>query len=256
MHAGSRSVVSKIMKLGYYWPSMHIDVKAQIQRCKAYQIHSSVLRKPKQKMTLITSAWPIFQWGIDIVGPLLMAPGGARFLVVAIDYFTKWVEAKPLVSITGKHIEKLVWEHIVCRFGVPQIIVSDNGKQFAKRLFPVFAKDLVYSNPLLRLTCGSEAVVPIEISVETKRIKEFEARQNDKRRREDLDILEERREIASIREAHYKQRLEMYYNKRVRPSTFKPVRKSFGDRAYKLETLSGSPVDRTWNGSNLRKFYM
>ncbi|GKE53297.1 reverse transcriptase domain-containing protein [Tanacetum coccineum] len=61
------------------------------------------------------SAWPFSQWGIDIVGSLPTAPGGARFLVVAIDYFTKWVEAKPLISTTGKHMEKFVWEHIVCR---------------------------------------------------------------------------------------------------------------------------------------------
>ncbi|GJR58546.1 hypothetical protein Tco_1500708 [Tanacetum coccineum] len=99
-----------------------------------------------------------------------------------------------------------------------------------------------------------------------------------------LDILEERREISSIREAHYKQKLERYYNKRVLPSTFKlgtyllrlnnaskaefqrkigptwegpyVVRKVYRDGAYKLETLSGSPDDRTWNGWNLRKFYM
>ncbi|GJW64857.1 hypothetical protein Tco_0116741 [Tanacetum coccineum] len=55
----------------------------------------------------------------------------------------------------------------------------------------------------------------IKISVETKRIKEFEVRQNEKRRREDLDILEERREIASIRKAYYKHKLEGYYNKSV-----------------------------------------
>ncbi|GJW32367.1 reverse transcriptase domain-containing protein [Tanacetum coccineum] len=58
------------------------------------------------------------------------------------------------------------------------------------------------------LVYGSKAVVPIEISVETKRINEFEVRQNEKRRRKDLDILEERREIASIREAYYKHKLE------------------------------------------------
>ncbi|GKB63129.1 reverse transcriptase domain-containing protein [Tanacetum coccineum] len=75
---------------------------------------------------------------------------------------------------------------------------------------------------LFSLTYGLEAVVPIEISVKTEMIKEFEVRKNDKRRQEDLDILEERREIASIREAHYKQKLKRYYNKRVRPSTFKP----------------------------------
>ncbi|GJZ15887.1 reverse transcriptase domain-containing protein [Tanacetum coccineum] len=148
-------------------------------------------------------------------GPLPIALGGARFLVVAIDYITKRVETKPLVSITGKHMEKFVWEHIVSRFGVPQIIIFDNGKKNYRRL------------------------------------KEVEVRKNDKRRRENLDILEEWREIASIREAHYIQKLERYYNKRVRRSTFKPVRKAYGDRAYKLETLSGSSVDQTWNGLNL-----
>ncbi|GKC77925.1 reverse transcriptase domain-containing protein [Tanacetum coccineum] len=66
--------------------------------------------------------------GIDIVVPLPTAPGGARFLVVAIDYFTKWVEAKPLISTTRKHMEKFVWEHIACRFGRPQAIISDSRK--------------------------------------------------------------------------------------------------------------------------------
>ncbi|GKB52358.1 ribonuclease H-like domain-containing protein [Tanacetum coccineum] len=72
------------------------------------------------------------------------------------------------------------------------------------------------------LVYGSEAVVPIEISIETRRIQDFDPRQNEKRRKEYLDILEEKKEIASIKEAHYKQKLEGYYNKRVRPSTFKP----------------------------------
>ncbi|GJV13641.1 reverse transcriptase domain-containing protein [Tanacetum coccineum] len=134
------------------------------------------------------------------------------------------------------------------------------------------------------LVYGSEAVVPIEISVETKRIQYFDVKQNEKRRREDLDILKERMEIASIRKAYYKQKLEGYYNKRVQPSTFKPgtyvlrlnnaskvefqgkmgptwegpyiVKKAYGDGAYKLEILSGSLINRTWNGSNLFKFYM
>ncbi|GKA89402.1 reverse transcriptase domain-containing protein [Tanacetum coccineum] len=75
----SRSVVSMIMKLGYYWPSIHIDAKALIQRREACQIHSSVLRNPKQEMTPITSTWPFSQCGIDIVGPLPVALGGISF---------------------------------------------------------------------------------------------------------------------------------------------------------------------------------
>ena len=109
MHVGPRSVVSKIMKLGYYRPSMHRDAMEIIHRCEACQIHSKVPRLPKQDMTSVTSAWPFSQWGIDIVGPLPLAPGGVKFLVVAIDYFTKWVEAKLLASVAGRHMEKFVW---------------------------------------------------------------------------------------------------------------------------------------------------
>ncbi|GJR01448.1 ribonuclease H-like domain-containing protein [Tanacetum coccineum] len=157
-----------------------------------------------------------------------MASGGARFLVVAIDYFTKWVKAKPLVSTMGRHMEKFVWEHIVCRFGIPQIIISDNQKQFAEGIFPIFCQKLgilqcftlvyhpqenrqveVHRTTLkssngetpFSLVYGSEAVIPIEISMETKRINEFKVRQNEKRCRQELDILKERREIAFIREA-------------------------------------------------------
>ncbi|GKE87752.1 reverse transcriptase domain-containing protein, partial [Tanacetum coccineum] len=63
------------------------------------------------------------------------------------------------------------------------------------------------------LVYGSEAVVPIKIGVKTKRIQDFDVKQNEKRRRENLDMLEDRKEIATIREAYYKQKLEGYYNK-------------------------------------------
>nr|GEX13938.1 reverse transcriptase domain-containing protein [Tanacetum cinerariifolium] len=91
------------------------------------------------------------------------------------------------------------------------------------------------------LTYGSKAIVPIEISMEMIRIKEFKSRKNDKIRREDLNILEERRKVASIREAHYKQKLEMYYNKRIRTSTFKPVqyRKKVNSRCVMENVLMG-----------------
>ncbi|GJX61941.1 reverse transcriptase domain-containing protein [Tanacetum coccineum] len=131
MHAGPRLVVSKIIRVGYYWPLMYNDTKALIQRYEACHIHSSIPKKLKQEMAPITSAWPFSQWRIDIMGPLPMAPRGARLLVVAINY-------KPLVSTTEKHVEKFIWEHIVCRFGIPQIIISDNVKQFAEGIFPAF----------------------------------------------------------------------------------------------------------------------
>ena len=53
-----------------------------------------------------------------------------KFLVVGIDYFTKWVEAEPLASITQQNVKNFVWKNIVCKFGVPKMLVSDHGRQF------------------------------------------------------------------------------------------------------------------------------
>ena len=51
-----------------------------------------------------------------------------KFLVVGINYFTKWVEVEPLAKITQQNVKNFVWKNIVCRFGVPRVLVSDNGR--------------------------------------------------------------------------------------------------------------------------------
>lgn len=76
------------------------------------------------------------------MGEFLETPGKVKFLVVAIDYFTKWVEAKHLTSTSAKNMEKFVWEQIVCRFGIPQMLISDNGTQFAGREFRLLCEGL------------------------------------------------------------------------------------------------------------------
>ncbi|KAL0361080.1 UNVERIFIED_CONTAM: hypothetical protein Sradi_3792500 [Sesamum radiatum] len=63
------------------------------------------------------------QWGIDIVGPFLLAAGQRKFILVAIDYFIKWVEAEPLARITEGEVMKFIWKNIVCRFGIPREII-------------------------------------------------------------------------------------------------------------------------------------
>ena len=79
---------------------------------------------------MITSPWPFSQWGIDIVSSLPIGKGQVKFLLAAIDYFTKWVEAKALATITEAKIRSFVWKNIICRFGIPMTIISDNGRQF------------------------------------------------------------------------------------------------------------------------------
>ncbi|GKC08512.1 reverse transcriptase domain-containing protein [Tanacetum coccineum] len=79
---------------------------------------------------------------IDIAGPFPEGPGKVKFLIVAIDYFTKWIKAKPVATITGNQIKKFVWDNIVYRFGLPGEIISDNGKQFQDNPFKDWCEKL------------------------------------------------------------------------------------------------------------------
>ncbi|GJS59162.1 reverse transcriptase domain-containing protein [Tanacetum coccineum] len=142
MHAGTRSVVAKALRIGYYWPTMHKDARALIKACQECQVHKPVPRNPKERLNPITSPWPFYKWGIDKAEPFLEGPGKVKFLIVAMDYFTKWIEAKPVVTITGNQVKKFVWENIVCRFGLSGEIISDNGKQFRDNPFKDWCEKL------------------------------------------------------------------------------------------------------------------
>ena len=90
----------------------------------------------------ISSPWPFAQWGLDILGPFPRATGNRRFVLVAVDYFTKWAEAKALTNIRDVDVKKFVWKNIVTRFGVPNTLISNNGLQFDSRAFRDFYCDL------------------------------------------------------------------------------------------------------------------
>ncbi|GKC83830.1 reverse transcriptase domain-containing protein, partial [Tanacetum coccineum] len=106
------------------------------------QAHAAVPRLPKADMISVTSALPFIKWGMDIVGPLSEGPGRVKYLIVAIDYFTKWMEAKPLATITGKQVVNFTYDNIVCRFGIPANIIANNETQFVNDPFKKWAEKL------------------------------------------------------------------------------------------------------------------
>ncbi|GKC82330.1 reverse transcriptase domain-containing protein [Tanacetum coccineum] len=79
---------------------------------------------------------------MDIMGPLLEAPEKLKYLIVAIDYFNKWLEAKPLASIAGRQVKNFSFDNIECRFRVPATIITDNGTQLINEPFKSWAKGL------------------------------------------------------------------------------------------------------------------
>ena len=92
-------------------------------------------------LTSINSLIPFAMWGMDIQGPFPMASGQRKFLTVAIDYFTKWIEAKALAKITTKQVTQFFWETMIYRYGLPRILVTDNGLQFNNEEFRKYFDD-------------------------------------------------------------------------------------------------------------------
>ena len=341
MHSGPRSIVAKALRSGYYWPSMHKDAREVIRRCQDCQVHRPVPKNPQHNLVPITSPWPFYKWGLDISGPFPEAPGKIKYLIVGIDYFTKWIEAKPLATITGNQVKKFVWDNIVCRYGLPGEIVSDNGKQFRDNPFKDWCEKLnikqrfasvkhPQANGLVEranrslgegikaridqgkrdwleevphvlwahrtmikssngdtpfsLTYRTEAVIPVEIGMPSLRCALFDPITNDEALRINLDLAEEKREVAAIEEAKSKAKMEKYYNAKVRGTSFKPgdfvyrsneanhaedggklgpkwegpyeVIEASGKGSYKLRDREGRDLPRTWNVRNLKKCYI
>ncbi|KAH7840417.1 hypothetical protein Vadar_016551 [Vaccinium darrowii] len=119
---------------------MRKSAEDYVKKCEACQKHSPILHQPAMCLQPVTSPWPFAQWGLDIVGVLPTAPGGFRHLITATDYFTKWVEAEPLIHITATEVEQFIWKNIISRFGVPYAIISDNGTQFVAEAIKTLCK--------------------------------------------------------------------------------------------------------------------
>ncbi|GJY75206.1 reverse transcriptase domain-containing protein [Tanacetum coccineum] len=286
-----------VATVGYYWPTMHKDARALIKACQECQVHKPVPRNPQEKLNPITSPWPFYKWGIDIAGPFPEGPGKVKFLIVAMDYFTKWMEAKPVATITGNQVKKFVWENIVCRFGLPGEIISDNGKQFRDNPFKDWCEKLCIqqhfasvkhpqTNGLVeRANRSLGEGIKARLGKENKNwTAEVDIAENDEALEINLDLIEEKREQAAIREAKSKRQMEKYYNTKVRNTSFKPgdlvyqsneashaedtgklgpkwegpykVMEALGKGSYKLKDRNGKEVPRTWNVRNLKKCYI
>ncbi|GFZ01679.1 hypothetical protein Acr_15g0002880 [Actinidia rufa] len=304
-HSGARSLAKKTIRQGYFWPTMERDATAYVKRCDKCQRFAPVSHLPHTEMVPMSSPWPFAQWGIDILGPLPQAPLQRKFLIVAIDYFTKWIEAQPLAKITEKNTRDFIWKHLVCRFGIPKVIISDNARQFDNDRFRLFCSDLAishhFSSPghpqangqvevtnrtILRnlkarlersksewaddlpsilwayhttsriptgetpysMVFGTESVIPVEIGMPSFRTLNFDKNGNEGELRLNLDLLDEKREIAELRQAAYKNRIAKYYNERVKHQSFLP-----GDLVLRRVTLStrdpsAGKLGPTWEG--------
>ena len=163
-HIGARTLAGKVLRPRYYWPTILKDATDLVKKCRIFQEHAKISLLPSEPLTSITSPWPFQQWGSDILGPLPIGKGQCKFIIIAMDYFTKWAEAEPLATITEQKIRNFLWRAVICRFGIPRALVSDNGKQFDNAKFRDFCAELgiknYYSSPA-HLQSNEQAEVTI-----------------------------------------------------------------------------------------------
>jgi hypothetical protein len=131
-----------VLMQGFYWLEVIDDATKLVSICKACQKFSHKSKASAQPLQLIALSWPLQRWGIDIVGKLTPAQGNYTFALVAVEYFTKWIEAKPLTNVSSTTIRKFFWQNIICRYGVPRHITIDNVKYFDSAMFKDFCQQI------------------------------------------------------------------------------------------------------------------
>jgi len=135
-------MAAKVIRTGYYWPTVHGDCAEYVKKCLKCQEFSPLHHLKLEELYSMTSPWPFAIWGMNIIDPFSLGKGKTKHLLIAVDYFTKWIEVEPLAAITAKNVQNFVWKNIVCRFGVPNTIMSDNGRQFIDHGLQTFYDDL------------------------------------------------------------------------------------------------------------------
>lgn len=130
-HFGVEITFNKIRER-YYWPQMYETIRSYIQACDVCQRRG----RPSKNNELypIPPHSPFYRIGIDFVGPLPITRKGNRYIIVAVDMFTKWPEARAVPEATATQVAQFVYEEIICRHGCPQKILTDRGTHFNNQL--------------------------------------------------------------------------------------------------------------------------
>jgi hypothetical protein len=130
-HAGSRSLVSKAFRHGFFWLSARVDAEDIIRKCDGCQKFARQAHVPAQELQMIPITWPFAVSGLDMVGLFKPSKDKKTHLLVAIDKFTKWVKAELISNCDATMVVKFL-KNLIFHFGYPHIIITDNGTNLSK----------------------------------------------------------------------------------------------------------------------------
>ncbi|RVW62380.1 Transposon Tf2-2 polyprotein [Vitis vinifera] len=269
-HMGGHMLARKIMRTGYFWLTMETDCCQFVQKCPECQIHGDLIHAPPSELHALTSPWPFSVWGIDIIGKVSpKSSSGHEFILVAIDYFTKWVEAASyargaLRAEVDTLLQKYAIRHHRSSAYRPQTngaveAANKNIKRILRKMVETsrdWSEKLPFALWAYRtsfrtstgatpysLVYGMEAVLPIETEMGSLRValeQQISETEWAQARFDQLNLLDERRLRAADHVQAYQRKMARAFKKRVKP---RPLQK--GDLVLRIlrgliETLEES----------------
>ncbi|XP_057756163.1 uncharacterized protein LOC130975374 [Arachis stenosperma] len=264
-HIGGKALARKLIRAGYYWPSMMADSKEFVKKCIKCQQNANFAKAPASELSLLTTSRPFAQWGVDLLGPFPVGPG-----------------------------------QVITRFGIPEVVISDNGTQFTDKKFTEFLSGLgvrqrfssvehpqtngqvesanrvilsglkkrldnkkgAWADELaavlwsyrtteqsstketpFRLTYGVDAVIPVEIGEPSPRLLLKGVEETVEK-----DLIDETREMAHLTETALKQRVALRYNTKVLKREFEPNDLVLRRNDIGLPTPGEGKLAANWEG--------
>lgn len=132
-------IISPRDVLAYHAKRLHRFSKG----CQKCQVHASIQHVPASELHSIVKPWPIRGWALDLIGEIRQPSSkNQRYILVGIDYFTKWIEVIPLPNMGQEDVIELIQKHIIYRFGIPETFTTDQGSIFTGRKMQEFAKEM------------------------------------------------------------------------------------------------------------------
>uniref|UniRef100_A0A2N9EPE0 RNase H type-1 domain-containing protein n=1 Tax=Fagus sylvatica TaxID=28930 RepID=A0A2N9EPE0_FAGSY len=313
-HTGGRSLAHRAMSQGYWWPFMQSDAVRYVRKCDKCQRFAPKIHQPARELNPLSSPWPFAQWGLDIVGPLPRAPGKQEVFDRGNGLFHQVGGGRTTFSHSGKWILSGFYgraslrdlEFLLLTRDIPSLngqaevsnkVILDGIKKRLEEAKGRWVEELpsvMWTHRTTKrrstgetpfaLAYGVEAVIPLEVGLPTTRTTEFDIDENESSLRMDLNLVEERRDMATIRLASYQHQMKRGYDKNIRPRSFQvgdlvlrkvvantrnpndgklgpnwegpyQVTSFAGVGAYRLTDLDGKSVLRPWNICNLKKYF-
>ena len=132
-HFGGQRTAAKVLQSGFYWPSLFKDAHQFVSTCDKCQRMGNISRKDEPPMHPILEVELFDLWGIDFMGPF-PASYNNLYILLAVDYVSKWVEAIPTRTNDAKVVAQFLRSNIFSRFGTPRALITDNGTHFCNKV--------------------------------------------------------------------------------------------------------------------------